>query len=105
MRNEEGLVSNMGEWILPKRLRRGIREALDAGRGQLRMDPEDLAELIGKAIDMEIERLQRIREERERRHRVKMLLHSAEDFFVTRGGGPKPQSTSKFEHPVEWARD
>jgi hypothetical protein len=53
------------EPVLPMRLRRGLREALDAGRGRLRMDPQDLAELLGRAIDMEVERLARIRAKRE----------------------------------------
>jgi hypothetical protein len=58
--------SNSREWLLPKRLRQGLREALDHGRGKLRMDPQDLAELIGKAIDMEVERIARVRRARER---------------------------------------
>jgi hypothetical protein len=67
MNPDEGVVSKTGEWILPERLRQGLREALDAGKGRLRMDPQDLAELLGKAIDMEVERIARVRQRIERK--------------------------------------
>jgi len=84
-----------GFWMLPKRLRRGLREALDAGRGQLRMDPEVLAELLGKAIDLEVARLARLRREREQRLRIAAMLRGAEAYFAptgTRGSGVGPRS-------------
>jgi len=77
-------------WVLPKRLRRGLREALAGGRGRLRMDSQDLAERIGAAIDREVERLARIREERARRKWIKERLASANQYLSGVGRSPKP---------------
>lgn len=73
-----GHEADDGHWVLPKRLRRGLREALDAGHGRLRMDPQDLANLLGAAIDREVERLGRIREEREQQQRTQRMLKQDE---------------------------
>jgi hypothetical protein len=71
--------------VLPKRIWRGIREALDGGRGRLRMDPQDLANLIGAAIDREVERLERIREMRARRSPDDVLRLQADRYFQSVG--------------------
>jgi len=82
-------------WVLPQRLRRGLREALDGGRGRLWMDPQDLAERIGAAIDREVERLARIREEDERKRRFARLLRQSELYFAGAGRSPKPTECDK----------
>lgn len=70
---------------MPPRLRRGIREALDGGHGRLRMDPQDLANLIGSAIDQEIDRLSRERIECERQRKMKQALLQPALFFGAHG--------------------
>lgn len=75
---------------LPTILRRGIRAALDGGRGRLRMDPEDLGLLIGRAIDWEVERLASVRAERARRRWIKELLAEADRYVGPGGRGQKP---------------
>jgi hypothetical protein len=88
---DRGVVAVRGEWILPKRLRQGIREALDGGKGKLRMEPQDLADLIGRAIDLEVERIIREAFERERRRRHRELMRlPAKEFFAPAGRSPVP---------------
>ena len=70
---DQSVVSDQ-EPVLNKWLRIGIRKALDGGRGQLRMDTEDLAKLLGSAIDAEVERLARVRASRERRRQFRQRL-------------------------------
>jgi hypothetical protein len=82
MKEELGVTSETGEWILPKRLRQGLREALDAGHGRLRMDPQDLAEILGKAIDAEVERLGRIRLRHAEKLRSAAMFRNLEHCFV-----------------------
>ena len=48
--------------ILSGKLLDGLRETLDAGRGRLRMDPNDLLERIVELIGLEVQRLAEIRE-------------------------------------------
>lgn len=76
------------KWILPKALRQGLREALDGGDGRLRMDPQDLAELLGSAIDGEVDRLAQIRKELERKNWLKKRLASAEQYVAGNGRSP-----------------
>ncbi len=88
---------NDEQWVLPKRLRQGIREALSGKHGRLRMDPQDLGELIGKAIDMEVERLARIRAEHENQSRIMRMLRSAEFYIAPNGhrAGPARSSSTR----------
>ena len=78
------------DWILPLRLRRGIREALGGGHGRLRIDPQELANRIGKAIDAEVERLGRIRARIEEKHETTKKLAAPESYFILRGCGVRP---------------
>jgi hypothetical protein len=101
---DAGVVSVQQEWLLPKRLRRGIRELLDGGR--LRIDPEEAAKLIGAAMDLEIERLSRIRQRRGRRGTSPQaqLQKVAEDFFRTAGHAQKPTPAQRPNNVVEWEK-
>lgn len=67
--------------VLPPRLLRGIREALDAGRGKLRMDPQELANRLGKLIDLEVERLARIRARLAEKSHTARMLAQPEKYF------------------------
>ena len=87
MNPTDGIGTITGEWILNKRLRRGLREALDAGCGKLRMDPQDLANHLGKAIDLEVERLGRVRRRIEKKRRVIEMLRPPECYFFASGCG------------------
>lgn len=86
-RSDTGAASTVAELptVLPERLRQGLRDALDGGRGRLRMDPQDLAELIGRAIDLEVERIGRVCRERERRLRLRRMLAAPQTYFGMRG--------------------
>ena len=76
--------------MLPRRLRRGIREALDGRHGMLRMDPQALAERIGAAIDLELRRLARIRIEHARTRHMAEALRQADTLFVGSSRSPQP---------------
>jgi len=89
------------DWVLPRLLRRGIRQALDAGRGRLRMDPQELANLLGKAIDLEIERLRLIRIELEQKQHIEHLLRGAERYVAPRGR-TTARGGENFQHPIEY---
>ena len=59
--------------VVPVGIVIGIRRALDGGRGKLRMDPNVLAERIGRLIDVELERLEMER----KRHKIKKSVEAA----------------------------
>ncbi len=88
------------DWILPKRLRLGLREALDAGGGRLRMDPQELANLVGAAIDREVERLERIRERREHKRRLAAAFREAESYIAP--DGRRPPAGQSWAPAEEW---
>ena len=71
--------------VLPKRLLLGVREALDAGGGRLRMDPAELAERLGRVIDLEVERIARVARARQRKRQLAGLFRQA-DLFVAPAG-------------------
>ena len=49
------------DWILSRQLRDGIREALDGGMGELRMDPKILMERIQAVVTQEVAHLEQSR--------------------------------------------
>ena len=94
--SQAGPESKTGEPVLPLRLRRGLREALDAGRGRLRMDPQELADRLGAAIDLEVERIERIRERRQRRRQMSALLGQAAIYVAPDGRGQKSTAAQQL---------
>jgi hypothetical protein len=60
--------------VLPRALYVGVRRALDAGRGRLRMDPQELADRIGELIDLQVRRLAKIRADLAEKKRLKRML-------------------------------
>jgi hypothetical protein len=79
--------------ILPPALIRGIHQALDAGNGRLRMDPQELANRLGALIDREVERLARKRTRHEQKKNVAGKVKTAEGFLGgARGSTSRPAS-------------
>jgi hypothetical protein len=85
--------------VLPARLLRGIREALDAGGGKLRMDPQELADRLGPIIDREVQRLSRIRRARAREAHSAAMFAQAAKFFAADGHRGIRDPTPEAEDP------
>lgn len=71
---------------LLRRFARTVREALDGGHGRLRMDPQALADRLGPLIDLEVERLAKVRKQFLERRRTEHMLHHPPAIF---GSGMK----------------
>jgi len=72
--------------VLPRAVYVGVRRALDAGRGRLRMDPVELMKRIDELIDLEVQRLAKIRETLAEKKRLKRMLAQPARYIAPDGG-------------------
>lgn len=91
-------VESVQGTVLPSILWRGIRKALDGGHGRLRMEPQELANMLGAAIDLEVERLAREREEYGRHKRLERMLNAPKLFFGERLARERKYEPSQLDH-------